>query len=186
MLNRLHQSIDRGFRYIENLAAIVAGSTILLVMALVSLDAILRRGFGRPLTFELPLSENYLLVVLVLLSLAWGYRQGGSIQVRLLTDHLPPAVANGLLRVGLGASAIYMALLAWLAWTPFHHALLHHEVTLGVIDWPVAWSWIWVPIGCGLLSIRLVLDAVAPVLPLERGKGDDEIPATPAMEHGDE
>lgn len=186
MLNRLHQSIDHGFRYIENLAAIVAGGTILLVMALVSLDAILRRGFSRPLTFQLPLTENYLLVALVLLSLSWGYRQGGSIQVRLLTDHLPPAVANGLLRVGLAASAVYMALLGWLAWTPFHRALLHHEVIMGVIDWPVAWSWVWVPIGCGLLSIRLVLDAVAPVLPLGRNKSDDEMPAIPAREHGDE
>lgn len=169
MFYRLHRTIDRGFRWVETAAAVFAGCTILLVMALVSTDAILRRLFGHPLTFQLQLTEDYLLVAMVMLALAWGYRRGGSIQVRLLVDVLPKATADIVLRLGLAASSIYMAVLAVLAWEPFYRALVDHEVTMGVIDWPVSWSWVWVPLGCGLLSFRLALDATAPVLPETAG-----------------
>lgn len=134
-------------------------------MFLVSTDAVLRRAFGAPLTFQLQLSENYLLVAMVMLSLAWGYRKGGSIQVRLLLDALLVIIAEVVVRAGLAASSIYIAILAVLAWSPFYRALIDQEVTMGVIDWPVSWSWVWVPLGCALLAFRLALDATAPVLP---------------------
>ena len=177
MLRRLHQTIDHGLRRVENAAVVVAGGTLVIVMVLVSTDAVLRRGLGRPLTFQLALSENYLLVILVMLALAWGYRRGGTIQVRLLLDRLPKLLADSVMRIGLAVSSFYMLTLAWLAWAPFYRAWTHHEVILGVIDWPVAWSWIWVPIGCGLLGVRLAVDATAPVLSIP-GHHGDETPGT--------
>lgn len=162
--SRFHRAIERGYRHVELAAAIVAGCTIVVVMLLVSADAILRRVFGQPLTFQLPLSESYLLVAMVMLSLAWGYRRGGTIQVRLLLDVLPKPVADMIMRVGLAASAIYMAVLGALAWSPFYRAWAENEIVLGVIDWPVAWSWVWVPLGCAMLAVRLALDATAPVV----------------------
>lgn len=164
MLKLLHRTIDRAFRKVETAAAILAGCTMIVLMVLVSADAVLRRAFGQPLTFQLQLSESYLLVAMVLLSLAWGFRHGGTIQVRLLLDHLPKKTADAITRAGLAMSSVYMAILAVLAWSPFYRAWVDNEVTLGVIDWPVAWSWIWVPLGCGMLAIRLALDATAPVL----------------------
>jgi TRAP-type C4-dicarboxylate transport system permease small subunit len=161
---QFHRTIDRAFRHVETAGVVLAGITMLVVMVLVSADAILRRGFGQPLTFQLTLSESYLLVIMVMLSLAWGYRRGGTIQVRLLLDNLPPATAAIIMRIGLAASAIYMAVLAVLAWSPFYRAWVDNEVVLGVIDWPVAWSWIWVPLGCGMLAIRLALDATGPAV----------------------
>lgn len=131
-------------------------------MALVSTDAVLRRGFDHPLTFQLPLSENYLLVALSMLSLAWGYRKGGSIRVHLLIDLLPVRVAVMLLRAGLAVAAVYIMALAVLSWSTFHEALVNNEVEMGVIDWPVAWSWFWIPVGCGMLSLRLALDVFKP------------------------
>ena len=173
MLKRLHQTIDHGLRRVETAAIVISGAAIVIVMVLVSADAVLRRGLGKPLIFQLPLSENYLLVVMVMLALAWGYRQGGTIQVRLLLDIIPKTLADRIMRVGLAASSIYMLLLAWLAWGPFYRALVDHEVIMGVIDWPVAWSWFWVPLGCALLSIRLAVDATAPELSIPGHHGDE-------------
>ncbi|HVZ51506.1 MAG TPA: TRAP transporter small permease [Pseudolabrys sp.] len=164
MLRRLHRTIDRGFRRVETAAAILAGFMMIAMMVLVSADALLRRGFGQPLTFQLTLSESYLIVAMVMLSLAWGFRRGGTIQVRLLLDILPERAANVITRAGLAASSIYMIVLAMRAWSPFYRAWIDNEVTMGVIDWPVAWSWIWVPLGCAMLALRLALDATAPVL----------------------
>jgi len=177
LLKRLHRTIDYGLRRVETAAVVVSGMTLVIVMVLVSTDAVLRRGLGRPLTFQLPLSENYLLVAMVMLALAWGYRRGGTIQVRLILDQLPKPLADSVMRVGLAASSIYMLILTWLAWAPFYRAWADHEVIMGVIDWPVAWSWIWVPLGCGLLGIRLAVDATAPVLSIP-GHHGDETPGT--------
>jgi TRAP-type C4-dicarboxylate transport system permease small subunit len=146
---------------IENVAAIGAGCAMVAAMILVSLDAVMRHMFARPLTFQLHLTQYYLLVAMVMLALPWGYRMGGAIQIRLLLANLPQAIAEPVVRTGLLAAAVYLLALAWEAYFVFHDALVDDEVIMGVIDWPVAWSWIWVPIGCGLLAVRLVVDATS-------------------------
>ncbi|MFN3209912.1 MAG: TRAP transporter small permease [Roseovarius sp.] len=149
----------------ENLFAIGAGVCLVIMAVLISVDVGLRYLFSSPLTFQLQLVRFYLLVAMFMLALPWGYRNGGAIQIQNLIDKLPVAAARPLIRIGLLASALYLGALAieggkgfWSAWTK-------SEVVMGVIDWPVAWSWIWIPLGCGMLSLRVFLDSVAPVLP---------------------
>lgn len=161
---RAHAGIDRILCLVESCAAVVAGAVLLAIMVLVSLDAILRHLFAAPLTFQLALTEDYLLVAMVMLALPWGYRRGGTIQVRLLLDRCPEGFNRLVVRLGLVAASAYLATLAWLSWGKFHEALVNDEVKMGVIDWPVDWSWVWIPIGCGLLALRVLLDATAPVL----------------------
>lgn len=164
MLSVLHSRIEAALVRVENVAAIGAGCAVVAAMVLVSLDAVLRHVFARPLTFQLHLTQYYLLVSMAMLALPWGYRNGGAIQIRLLVANLPSRVAGPIVRVGLLAAAVYLIALAWEGYKVFHEALAENEVIMGVIDWPVAWSWVWVPIGCGLLAIRLVLDATEPQL----------------------
>lgn len=159
-----HGRIDRILSVIEAGAAVAAGAVLVVVMVLVSLDAILRHAFAAPLTFQLTLTEDYLLVAMVMLALPWGYRTGGAIQVRLLLDACPPRFGAAVVRVGLAAAAVYLASLAWWSWGRFAQAFAADEVKMGVIDWPVDWSWVWVPLGCGLLALRVLLDAAAPAL----------------------
>lgn len=160
----LHAWLDRRLRLVETCGAVAAGVVLTAMMLLVSADAILRHVFAAPLTFQLTLTESYLLVAMAMLALPWGYRQGGTIQVRLLLDATPKAFNNVVIRIALVAASAYLAALAWYAWGRFHEAFANDHVTMGVIDWPVDWSWVWVPLGCGLLSLRVLLDAVAPVL----------------------
>lgn len=159
-----HGRIDRILRMVEAGAAVAAGVVLVVMMVLVSLDAILRHLFAAPLTFQLTLTEDYLLVAMAMLALAWGYRSGGAIQVRLLLDACPPRFNAAVIRLGLAAAAVYLAALAAWSWGRFAEAFAAGEVKMGVIDWPVDWSWVWVPLGCGLLALRVALDAAAPAL----------------------
>ena len=173
----LHARLDRALALVETAGAVVAGAVLVAVMLLVSADAILRHLFAAPLTFQLTLTESYLLVAMAMLALPWGYRKGGAIQVRLLLDATPKAFNNAVIRLALLAAAVYLGALAIYAWDRFHEAFANDEVTMGVIDWPVDWSWVWVPLGCGLLSLRVLLDALAPQLrPIgsDHEAGDDE------------
>ncbi|MCO5072196.1 MAG: TRAP transporter small permease [Rhizobiaceae bacterium] len=148
---------------LENLAAIVAGTFLLAAMIIVSADAAMRYVFARPLTFQFALTENYLLVGLILMALPWGFRTGGYIRIEALPSLLPQPLGAGLIRFGLLVSAGYLAALTFFSWQKFYSAWVNGEVVLGVIDWPVSLSWVWVPLGCGLLTIRLILRALGPL-----------------------
>lgn len=162
----LYRVLDPPLRLLENVAVVVAGLLMLIAMVLVSADALLRYLVNAPLTFQYYLTEKYLMVGLVCLSLAWGFRTGGHIRIEGLVQHLPKALSNAVLRVGLLVSAGYIAVLGWLGGKHFLHAFRLDEVVIGVFDWPVAWSWVWIPLGCGLLALRLLLTALGPTAKL--------------------
>lgn len=160
--SRVHGLLDRCLRPVEDAAAIIGGSMMLVAMILSSLDALMRYALNAPLTFQYHLTENYLMVGLVAMPLAWGFRTGGYIRIEGLIHALPGRASDWVLRAGLLVSSIYIAVLAWTAGKHFLDVYRSGEVHFGVIDWPVSWSWIWVPVGCGLLALRLLLMAFGP------------------------
>ncbi|RJG03298.1 TRAP transporter small permease [Noviherbaspirillum sedimenti] len=143
--------------FLEDAAAVIGGLMLVAAMLLTSADATLRYFFNAPLTFNSYLTENYLVVGMITMSLAYGFRTGGYIRIVFLATYLPVRGAHLLFRAGLVVSAAYIAALAWFAGQHFWAAFLHDEVTMGVIDWPVSWSWVWIPIGLGLLAIRMLV-----------------------------
>ncbi len=130
-------------------------------MTLISLDALLRYVFNSPLKFQYTLTEDYLLVAVIALALPWGFRTGGYIRVNALASFIPKMANRLLIRAGLLASAVYMAVLSWKSAQHFFKLLAADQIKIGLIDWPVHYSWIWIPIGCGMLSLRLLLTALS-------------------------
>ena len=104
MIARLHAGADATLRLLENVSAAIAGCAALTAMVLVSADAVLRHLFASPLTFQLYLTENYLLVAMILLALSWGYRTGGLVRITGLVEKLPEPLRPALSRLGLAAS----------------------------------------------------------------------------------
>lgn len=159
---RLHGGLDRLLVPLENAAAVVSGLFTILAMVLTTVDALSRYLLNAPLVFQFYLTSNYLLVGLVLLALPWGFRTGGFIRVSMLTQHLPHWLTVTLLRTGLLASACYMALLGWRGGQYFWKAFQSQQIYIEDLNWPVSWSWFAIPIGCGLLTLRLLLVAAGP------------------------
>lgn len=161
----IHRRADSALRLVENGFAILAGISLCIMAILVTVDVFMRYLFADPLAFQLHLISYYLLVAMFMLALPWGYRNGGAIQIRQLLDALPTGLARWMVRIGLIASFAYMTALAIQGFEGFWSAYVKSEVVMGVIDWPVAWSWVWIPIGCGFLALRVLLDGLAPVPP---------------------
>ncbi|MCF8482564.1 MAG: TRAP transporter small permease, partial [Rhodospirillum sp.] len=147
---------------VETAAGLLSGGALLVTMLLVSVDALMRYVLGSPIVFAHYVTENYMLPAMVLPALAWSYRTGGSIQIEALLLALPDWLGRLIHRLGLTVACLYMGRLTWLGWIKFQSVLIDGEVDMGVVDWPKSWSWVWVPLGCGLLCIRLALDALAP------------------------
>jgi len=159
---RVHTFLDRCLRPFENAAVVLAAIILLCAMFLVAFDALLRYAFNAPLVFQYTLTEEYLLVALITLAMPWGYRTGGYIRITGAADKLPAAARNGVFRGGLLISFAYVAVLAWTGGNQFLKVYQSGEARIGIIDWPVWLSWIWIPIGCGLLALRLLLTALGP------------------------
>lgn len=155
--------LDDALCVVENGLAIVAGAILAGTMVLVTVDAVSRHFFSAPLSFAFTLTEAYLMVAGITLALPWGYRSGGRIRITLLTDSLPDGVQRTLFRLGSILAIPYLAAMCWLSAGKTIEAFANNEYTMGLIDWPVGWSWIWVPIGLAVLTLRVLLDLFRPV-----------------------
>jgi TRAP-type C4-dicarboxylate transport system permease small subunit len=151
--------IERVVSSLENVCAIVAGISLLVAILLVSANALSRHLFSAPLEIQLELTESYLLVMLIALALPWSFRKGGFIRITIFAEVFNQTVWNAAYQIGLIASALYMAILGYEAFDVFLDAWQKNYLIMGVIDWPVAWSWVWIPIGCWLLAARALLMA---------------------------
>jgi TRAP-type C4-dicarboxylate transport system permease small subunit len=149
--------IDAAFRPLENAAAVVGGAMMLMAMVFMSLDATMRYLFNSPIQIASRLIEFYFMVGMFAMPLAWGFRTGGYIRIIAAVSLLPVALKNVVLRLGFLVSSGYVGALCWMSATHFLEAWRSGEVYVGVWDWSVAWSWIWVPAGLSLLAVRLVL-----------------------------
>lgn len=159
---RFIKKLDNFLRPIEAAAAVVGGVVMLAAMVLTSADALLRYTINKPLTFNYFVTENYLMVALVCMPLAWAFRTGGYIRIMFLYAQLPGPAARLLLRAGILASFLLIADLAWLAGLNWYKAWTTNEIIIDVVDFRMAWSWIWVPVGLGLLALRLLLTTFGP------------------------
>ncbi|TFF24860.1 TRAP transporter small permease [Jiella endophytica] len=160
-------SVDGALCAVENLCAIVAGAILAGTMVLVTVDAFSRHLFSAPISIQYTLTESYLMVGGIALALPWGYRAGGRIRIALLVANLPLGTQSILFRVGNLLALPYLAALFWLSTGKTWEAFANQEYTMGIIDWPVGWSWIWVPIGLALLTLRVLLDTLRPFSPAD-------------------
>ncbi len=149
----------KSFEGFENLLSWFAGLCVFVMMALVSFDAIGRYVFQSPLTFQFDFTTNYLMVIVGVLSLSWGEREGAMIRIKAATRLLPEST-HGLLYAfnNLIAAAVFAAMTVASGKRTLE---TYHDgdVLFGVIDWPVWLSHVWVPIAAGTLTLRLVIQA---------------------------
>lgn len=161
-VRKAYDLADAALRRLEDLAAIVGAVLMLIAMVMTTLDALLRYIFNAPIVFSYHLTENYLMVGMLTMPLAWGFRTGGYIRINALALALRSRSRRFLLRSGLLVSAVYVAALAWYSAIHFIGVFQRGDFQMGVIDWPLWLSWVWVPIGVGLLAIRLFFLAFGP------------------------
>lgn len=137
----------------------VLGCTALVVIAvLINADILLRVIAGRALEMQFELTEMYLMPSLATLSLAWVYRQGGHLALEIDLSRLV-GPARDLIRRGVqGLAAAFFGTVCYVSGKYCLNAFLSDDVNFGVYDWPLGWSYLPVPLGTGVLALRLIHD----------------------------
>lgn len=160
-LRRTILALDAGLGLLERIMMWLACAAIVAMMLMVSADAGLRYLMHSPLAFVQDVVVLYLLPASAFLAFSVALREGAHIAVDSVANTLPQRLFNGLLVLGLLLALVFVAEIAragaGVAYASWHMA----ETTGGVyplLIWP---SKIIVPIGMGMLSLRVVHAVVA-------------------------
>lgn len=167
--------LERALARVEAVFATVTVIVMLAIMAIVSVDVVLRYLFHSPLSWAFDLIGLYLMAAVFFLSLSATHADNGHVGVDLLLRRLPES--------GRRVSEIITCLVA----LPFFAALaamgagraignyLNHDTLSGLIAWPTWIAAALVPLGSGLMVARLSLRLVGQLASLASGRAVVEL-----------
>jgi len=130
------------------------------IAALINADILLRLFFNRPVQIQFELTELYLMPALATLSLSRVFRDGGHLALELMPEYLPGPIGQVISKLRLLLPALFFAGVAYMSGTFALKAIIRGDVEYGALDWPLGWAYAVVPLGCGVLVLRLIHDAM--------------------------
>ena len=173
------QNLKRIIDVVTNATAIIAGLCIVLMMAHITLDVVMRALLNQPLTGTFTFVANYYMVFLVCLPLAFVERFDGHISVEVVTNRFPARLRHHLYGWTFLATALVFAVTAYATWleasSKFAIRTFMIENNMAI---PIWFGYFALPVGYALLAIFLVLKFIGyllgnPILP-ERLEGTED------------
>lgn len=154
----------------ERAAAMLALASMVAIMLVVTADVVMRYAFGHPFAWAYDLIALYLMGGAFYLVLADAYRMNAHVSIDVLQHHLPAVLRRvAALASSLAGLAVF-ALIAWLGAERAWESFANDEVMAGTIPWPMGFSTALVPVGAGVLVLRLALTVLGHGLSLVTGK----------------
>ncbi len=129
-------------------------------------DVLLRYFFNSPLTWAYDLISQYLMVALFFLALAATQRHGHNVRVDILLRNVSTRTRNAMELLGESLAAVVMAAITYLGAVKFFQSWEGGFVIAGAIPWPIWATVVFVPVGAGLLVLRLLASIAMRVLSL--------------------
>ncbi|MBX9453647.1 MAG: TRAP transporter small permease [Mesorhizobium sp.] len=159
--------LERALSFFDRIFMAIAQLAIFVMMLSISVDALGRYLFNRPLQGSFEFTTLYLMVILTFLGLPATYASGGHIRLDVLKPWLARIPGNPVERVNALIAAGIFGFLAWHSGIEAVSKFIDRDTSFGVIQFPLYWSYVWVPLGCGLLALRLAVEIAFPRSDLE-------------------
>ncbi|HEX7387488.1 MAG TPA: TRAP transporter small permease [Castellaniella sp.] len=159
-------TFDKIVTRIENAAMAIAAIILALMVLAETYNVVMRYFFSAPPGWVYPVVTNYVLEGLFFLAISWTLRTDGHIQLDLLSIHF----SHGLKKlVGIVCNLVALAFFAtilYLGALRTLEAIIHWDISPDVLRWPLWTSYIFVPIGCGIICLRLLyrIAAATPIV----------------------
>ena len=151
--------------FMEKICLAGSSCAMLLIMLVTTFDLLARKliDYSIPSLYEL--TEDYLMVSLVFLSMSYVYSVGGHVRVTLLEKHFPPSIKRPLQKFLLLLALILFGLITLKGWEVTVRAVEFQEVSNSVLAYPLAPAFFLVPLGSGLLFLRILQSLFSPLGP---------------------
>ena len=152
----LPQRVDKGLTRFEKGLNFLSGVALILTMLLITIDAVARTFFNHPITGVGEIVEEYLLALIVFLSMSFTYTLGGHVKVDILSRLIPDRImakVNILLNF---LGFVMFALLTYAGIGQAIHAAVIRQLSTSPLAFPLAPIFFCVPLGFGCLTLRLL------------------------------
>lgn len=151
--------IERFIRLLEQIAMAFAVLCIVAIMVIVSSDAIARYALHAPLPWAFELVTYYLMVAAVYGAISATFTHGDHVSITFIQEKIPPrprAIIGAICAI---LAAVVFAIICYGSWNSTVEAYVHKEFLPGYIVWPAWLSQLPVPLGCALVTLRLLCHA---------------------------
>jgi len=170
------------WRMLERLCANIATLALFATMLLVALDVFMRYALNRPFSFTYDLIGMYLLAVVFFFTLSDALREHEHVSVDILVQHFPTA-GKRLSELATSVTGLTVfCLIAWLGWIRMIDSYRASDVVVGAILWPTWLSIAPVPLGSGVMAVRLAMQFIGNLCSLIAGR--DLYPLPPVRTEG--
>jgi|GEM_PF-1937534 len=151
--------IEKFIRLLEQIAMALAVLCIVAIMVIVSYDAVSRYVLHAPLPWAFELVTYYLMVAAVYGAISSTFTHGDHVSITFIQEKIPPrprAVIGAICAI---LAAIVFAVILYGSWHNMAEAYVRQEFLPGYIVWPAWLSQLPVPLGCALMTLRLLCHA---------------------------
>ncbi|MGE0701257.1 MAG: TRAP transporter small permease [Hyphomicrobiaceae bacterium] len=143
---------------LEDALHAVGCTALLAVLVLITLDVVLRATLSRTVSFQFELTEMFLMPALATLSLARVQRIGGHLAIDFVDLSRLGVLGAVARRLNTALPAVFFAAVAWQSGKYAWNAWLRDDNNMGVVDWPMYVAYSSIPLGTGLLAVRLAVE----------------------------
>ena len=164
ILALIGQHIEQILRKTELLLTYLSAVIILFLMVYVLLEVLMRYAFNSPLPGHLEGAE-LLLPMIVFFAVSYTQERNGHVGMSLVVDALPIRIQRVTNIFTLGLSVLTCAVLAYFGAKQAFFAYEIDDVTMTPPYWPIWPSAAIVPIGYGLLALRMLLQIFQHIAP---------------------
>lgn len=154
---------------IESVVTGITSCAIVAIMLIVFADVGLRYGFNSPLTWSYDFVSMYLMAALFFLTLSATLRDGRHVRIDILLLMVRPRIRHTLELIGYLMTLVLMAGILYQGVAKVHATYLSGDTAAGVIAWPLWTVVVFVPLGAGLLALRLGVGAASLAVAIAQG-----------------
>lgn len=147
-------------RQVEKGATLVACLCLFALMAVVTADVAARYFLNHPFAWSHDVITLYLTPALFFLALSDSFRSGAQVNVDILHRLLPRGVRRVTDCLCNLLAFLVFALIAYAGALRAVDAFANGDVTVGIVPWPTWPSAALVPVGAGMIALRLIARAL--------------------------
>jgi TRAP-type C4-dicarboxylate transport system permease small subunit len=178
-MTALLAGIAKAEAFLATIAAIVLGA----VMAIVATDVVMRYVFNHPFGWSYDLVSLYFTLVLFYFCLSRAFSSHAHVAVDILHYYVSARTRRIFALMTCIISAPLFATVAVVTFQRAVDAFARRDIIEGAIEWPT-WAYLALaPLGCALLTLRVLADAAAHAVAL---CGGPELIALPPLARSDE
>lgn len=175
---------DRALRVAEKAGITVAGIFMFAIMLVVVIDVVMRYFFNAPLSWSFELISLYLMVGLFFFSLSDALAHHAHVAVDILHLYMPRRMRHGAELIGYVLATPVFAAIFYMSVITTWESYRGNDVLAGHIAWPTWLAQICVPIGVGILVLRMALRAAGHAVSFASGRDAIELPAVSGADDG--